>query len=97
MIKNVIVYLGFYVTFNTVQVKSKGVVGRAEETSTYSCSRFCTVNCRSTASYQLSHFKYGQDSNSDLQGGRRVCYYYATVNPDQECVHVDGLVYEHVE
>ena len=30
------VYLGFYVAFNTVQVISRRVVGRAEETSTYS-------------------------------------------------------------
>ena len=29
-------YFGFYVAFNTVQVISRRVVGRAEETSTYS-------------------------------------------------------------
>ena len=40
------VYLGFYVAFNTVQVISQQVVGRAEETSTYSWLGFCTVNCR---------------------------------------------------
>ena len=28
------IYLGFYVAFNTVQVISRWVVGRAEETST---------------------------------------------------------------
>ena len=40
----------------TVQVISRRVVGRAEETSTYSSLGFCTVNCRPTASnYQLSH------------------------------------------
>ena len=39
------IYLGFYVAFNTVQVISQRVVGRAEETSTYSLSGFCTVNC----------------------------------------------------
>ena len=44
------VYLGFYVAFNTVQVISRRVVGRAEETSTYSSLGFCTVNCRPTAS-----------------------------------------------
>ena len=50
------VYLGFYVAFNTVQVISRWVVGRAEETSTYSSLGFCIVNCRPTASnYQLSH------------------------------------------
>ena len=37
------IYLGFYVTFNSVQVISRRVVGRAEETSTYSSSGFCTV------------------------------------------------------
>ena len=52
------VYLGFYVAFNTVQVISQRVVGRAEETSTYSSLGFCTVNCRPTASnYQLSHLR----------------------------------------
>ena len=54
----VFIYLGFYVAFNTVQVISRQVVGRAEETSTYSSLRFCTVNCRPTASnYQLSHLR----------------------------------------
>ena len=54
----VFVYLGFYVAFNTVQVISRRVVGRAEETSTYSSLGFCTVNCRPTASnYQLSHLQ----------------------------------------
>ena len=52
------VYLGFYVAFNTVQVISRWVVGRAEETSTYSSLGFCTANCRPTASnYQLSHLR----------------------------------------
>ena len=41
----VFISLGFYVTFNTVQIISQWVVTRAEETSTYSWSRFCTVNC----------------------------------------------------
>ena len=39
------IYLGFYIAFNTVQVISRRVVGRAEETSTYNLSGFCTVNC----------------------------------------------------
>ena len=38
-----IFYLGFYVAFNTVQVILRQVVGRAEETSTYSSLGFCTV------------------------------------------------------
>ena len=54
----VFIYLGFYVAFNTVQVISRRVVGRAEETSTYSSLGFSTVNCRPTASnYQLSHLR----------------------------------------
>ena len=36
---------GVYVTFDTVQVISRPVVGRAEETSTYSLLGFCTVIC----------------------------------------------------
>ena len=52
------IYLGFYVAFNTAQVISRRVVGRAEETSTYSLLGFCTVNCRPTASNcQLSHLR----------------------------------------
>ena len=58
---NLFIYLGFYVAFNTVQVISRRVVGRAEETSTYSSLGFCTVNCRPTASnYQLSHLRRPQ-------------------------------------
>ena len=45
--------MGFYVAFNTVQVISQRVVGRAEETSTYSSSGFCTVNCRPCNGKQL--------------------------------------------
>ena len=41
----IFVYLGFYVAFNTVQVISQRVIGRAEETSTYSSLGLCTVNC----------------------------------------------------
>ena len=37
-------------TINTVQVIKRRVVGRSEETSTYSSLGFCTVNCRPTAS-----------------------------------------------
>ena len=39
-----IIYLFIYFAFNTVQVISRRVVGRAEETSTYSLLGFCTVN-----------------------------------------------------
>ena len=76
------IYLGFYVTFNTVQVISQHVVERAEETSTYRLSGFCTVNCRPTASnYQLSHLRPGRELNPGLRGGRRECYHSATVAP----------------
>ena len=76
------VYLGFYVAFNTVQVISRWVVGRAEETSTYSSLGFCTVNCRPTASkYQLSHLRPCRESNPGLSGGRRECYHSATMAP----------------
>ena len=64
---------GFYCQFHhIVLVISQLVVLWAEETSTYSWSRLCTVNCRPMASnYQLSHLRSGQDSNSNLRGGRR--------------------------
>ena len=77
-----LIYLGSYVAFNTVQLISRQVVQRAEETSTYSWSRFCTVNCRPTASnYQLSHLRSGRELNPDLRGGRRECYPSATMAP----------------
>ena len=73
---------GFYVAFNTVQVISRRVVGRAEETSTYSSLGFCTVNYRPTASnYQLSHLRPWRGSNPGRRGGRRECYHSATVAP----------------
>ena len=76
------IYLEFYVAFNTVQVISRRVVGREEETSTYSSLGFCTVNCRPTASnYQLSHLRPCRESNPGLRGGRRECYHSATVAP----------------
>ena len=60
--------------FTPVQVISRWVVERAQETSTCSWSRFCTVNCRPTASnYQLSHLRSGRKLNPDLRGGRREC------------------------
>ena len=76
------IYLFFYVTFNTVQVKSRWVVGRAEETSTFSWLGFCTANCRLTASnYQLSNLRPCREPNPSLRGGRRECYHSATVAP----------------
>ena len=56
--------------------------GRAEETSTYSLSGFCTVNCRPTTSnYQLSHLRPCRELNLGLRGERRECYHSATVAP----------------
>ena len=76
------IYLGFYVAFNTVQVISRWVVGRAEDTSTYSLLGFCTVNCQPTASnYQLSHLRTCRESNPGLRGGRRECYHSPTMAP----------------
>ena len=76
------IYLGFYIAFNTVHIISRWVVGRAEETSTYSSSGFCTVNCRPTTSnYQLSHLKPCREPNPDLIGGSQECYHSATVAP----------------
>ena len=78
----VFIYLGFYVAFNTVQVISQWVVGRAEETSSYIWPRCCTVNCRPTASnHQLSYLRQCRDPNPGLRGGRRGCYHSATVAP----------------
>ena len=83
------IYLGFCVAFNTVQVISRRVVGRAEETSTYSSLGFCTVNCQPTASsYQLSHGRPCWESNPGLIGGRRECYHSATVAPGDSTAHV---------
>ena len=49
----------FYAAFNSVQVISRRVVLCAEETSTYSRSRFCTVNCQPMVSnYQLSQIGF---------------------------------------
>ena len=54
------IYSIIYVAFNTVQVISQQVVLWAAETSTYSWSRFCTVNCRPLVSnYELSHIGFG--------------------------------------
>ena len=76
------IHLGFYVAFNTVQVISWRVVGRAEETSTYSSSGFCTVNCPPTSgNYQLSHSRPCWEPNPGFRGGRRECYHSATVAP----------------
>ena len=67
--------------------------GRAEETSTYSWSRFCTVNCRPTASnYQLSHLRLCREPNPGLRGRRLECYHSATVVPTQHSYnHLDPL------
>ena len=87
----IFIYLEFYVAFNTVQVISQRVFGRAEETSTYSLSGSCTVNCRPTASnYQLSHLRPCREPNPGLRGGRRDCYHSATV-AHYICMEVEVL------
>ena len=89
------IYLfGFYFTFNTVQVISRWVVGRAEETSTYSSSGFCTVNCQPTASnYHLSDLRSSREPNTGLRGCRRECYHSATVAPNMT---LKSLVLTHI-
>ena len=78
------IYLGFYVAFNILQVISQRVAGTAEETSTYSSSGFCTVNCRPmTSNYQLSRLRLCREPNPGLRGGRRECNHSATVAPLQ--------------
>ena len=49
------IYLGFYIAFNTVQVISQLVVGRTDETSTYSSSGFCKLptNGKQLPAFQL--------------------------------------------
>ena len=51
---------------STLSVIVWHVVGRAEETSIYSCQDSCTV--QKTTSYQLSYRSSVQDLNSDLRG-----------------------------
>ena len=83
---DVFIYFGFYVTFNTVQVISRRVVGRAEETSTYSWSRFCAVNCRPTASnYHLSLLRLGREPKSDFKGGMQECSPVFHLGPTMGC------------
>ena len=66
--------LGFHITFRTVQVTSGLVVLWAEDTSMYSWSRFCTVNCRpSVSNYQLSHIR-SWVWTADFRGGKWVYY-----------------------
>ena len=89
MYGNLFIYLGFYIAFNTVQVISRPVVERAEETSTYSLLGLCTVNWGPTATnYQLSHLRRCQESNTSLRGGRRECYHSATVAPEKSVSRV---------
>ena len=76
------IYLEFYVVFKTVQFISQRVDGRAEETSTYTSSGFCTVNCRPKASnHQLSHLRPCREQNPGLRGESRKCYHSFTVAP----------------
>ena len=65
--------LGFYVTFNTVQVISRWVVVCTEETSTYNWLSFCTVYCRPTVSdYHFYHISSGIEPQTSEVGGECV-------------------------
>ena len=60
------------------------LVLQTEGTSTFSWSRFCTLNCQPMGRnymYQLSHLRSGRELNSDLRVGRQECYHSATVIP----------------
>ena len=63
---------------------------RAEETSTYSWSRFCTVNSRPTErNYQFSR---ARKPNPHLRGGRRECYHSAIAAQMKHCkLYTDWL------
>ena len=79
------IYLVFYVMPSILLVILRWVIGRADKTSTYSWSKFYTVNCLPTAStYQLSHIRSGQDLNSDLRGGRPVRHHCITMSGQVE-------------
>ena len=69
---------GFYVAFNTVQVISRWVVGRAEETSNIHLVKvlYCKLP---TNGKQLPafHLRPCQEPNPGLRGGRRECYHSA--------------------
>ena len=74
---NLFIYSGFTslsTLYRSYRPYRRAVV-RAEETSTYSSSGFCTVNCRPRASnYQLSHLRPCPEPNPGLTevGGERV-------------------------
>ena len=71
-------YLGFYVAFNTVQVIPRRVLGRAEETSTYSSLGFCTVNCRPNGK-QLPAFPL--EAMTGIKPRPQRCGYYVQTMP----------------
>ena len=59
-IYNLFIYLEFYITFDTVQVISRQVVGNAEETRTYIWSRFCTDQRQATTRFHTrGHWPHG--------------------------------------
>ena len=73
------IYLGFYIA---LQVISRRVVGRAEETSTYRFVRvlYCKLptNGKQLPAFPLETMR---GLNPGLRGGRRECYHSATVAP----------------
>ena len=89
--KSVYLFIWGFTSLSTLQVISRRVVGRAEETSTHIWSRFCTVNCWPMASnYQLSHLRLCRELNPGLRGGRRECYHSATVAPSTSLESFSG-------
>ena len=76
------IFIWVFTSLSTLQVISWQAVGMEEETSTYSWSRLCTVNCRPMASnYQLSHLRLGWETNFDVRGGRPECSHSITMAP----------------
>ena len=72
LVKTLYLFIWGFTSLSTLQVISRRVFGKAEETSTYSSLGFCTVNCRPTASnYQLSHLRPCRGSNPGLRGGSK--------------------------
>ena len=85
------IYLGFYFQRCTGHIMT--VVGRAEETSVYSWSRFLIVNGLPTAStYQLSHLRSGRELTPGLRRGRRESYHICHCGPPHDLYNLSTLM-----
>ena len=73
--------LGFNVTFNTLYRSWLVFCGRRKPVHTVGVARFlyCKTADQRQATTSFPHLRSGWDLNSDLRGGRRECYYSATV------------------